>query len=181
MGRLLKKAAEMEAAAGRKRKVYSGESELSESSIQLKTRRLADVSAGNSALAVSSESLDDGLASCCSSNGSSELALEASKFVDLELDSEATVDSLDCGERRETTPLREAGELESTARPPEKIPRRRSASVKMPSEAELDEFFSAAEKSIQQKFINKYNYDIVKDQPLEGRYEWVEVQPRRQE
>lgn len=201
MGRFLRKceelvekaAAEMEAtAAGRKRKVCTGESELSASSIQLKTRRLADVAAGNSASPANSGSLscDEALASCCSSNGSSELAKETSKFVDLE-DNEATVefltssagDSLDCGgERRETTPLRETaaelGELESTEGPREPNPLRRSAQVKMPSEAELEEFFAAAEKSLQQKFIDKYNYDIVKDQPLEGRYEWAQVQLR---
>ncbi|KAH6796866.1 hypothetical protein C2S52_021420 [Perilla frutescens var. hirtella] len=198
----MEETAEMEAsaaAAGRKRKFYSGESDLSVSFIQLKTMRLGDVAVGNSASPASSGSLwcetvglDDALASCCSSNGSSELAKEASKFVDLE-DNEATLeflitsaaDSLDCGERRETTPLRvaeaESGELESTARPRETDPRRRSASVKMPSEAELDEFFSTAEKSLQQKFIYKYNYDIVKDQPVEGRYEWVEIQLRRPE
>ncbi|KAH6799627.1 hypothetical protein C2S51_036111 [Perilla frutescens var. frutescens] len=196
------KAAEMEASAAapyRKRKFYSGESDLSVSFIQLKTMRLGDAAVGNSASPESSGSLwcktvgpDDALASCCSSNGSSELAKEASKFVDLE-DNEATLeflitsaaDSLDFGERRETTPLRvaeaESGELESTARPHETNPRRRSASVKMPSEAELDEFFSTAEKTLQQKFIYKYNYDIVKDQPVEGRYEWVEVQLWRPE
>lgn len=53
--------------------------------------------------------------------------------------------------RRETTPLREAeadsGELESTARP--------HTVAKTPSEAELEEFFSVAEKNIQKKFIEK--------------------------
>lgn len=201
MGRLLRKCEELEkaaaameaTAAGRKRKVYSGESEVSESSIQLKSRRLADVAVGNSASPASSGSLscDEALASCCSSNGSSELEKETSKFVDLE-DNEATVEflatsagenSLDCGGvRRETTPSREAeaesGELESTARPREPNPRGFSPPVKKPSEAELEEFFATAEKSLQQKFIDKYNYDIVKDQPLEGRYEWAQVQLR---
>lgn len=201
MGRLLRKCEELEkaaaeagmeaTAAGRKRKVYSEGSEISGSSIQLKTRRLADVAVGNSASPASSGSLscDEALASCCSSNGSSELAKQTSKFVDLE-DNEGTEeflatsagDSLDCGVRRETTPSREAqaesGELESTARPGEPNPRGLSPPVKMPSEAELEEFFAAAEKSLQQKFIDKYNYDIVKDQPLEGRYEWAQVQLR---
>lgn len=99
MGRLLRKCEELEkkaatavgemeaTAAGRKRKVYSGESEVSESSIQLKARRLADVAVGNSASPASSGSLscDEALASCCSSNGSSELEKETSKFVDLEV------------------------------------------------------------------------------------------------
>lgn len=98
MGRLLRKCEELEkaaaaaagmeaTAAGRKRKVYSGGSEISESSIQHKTRRLADVAVGNSASPVSSGSLscDEALASCCSSNGSSELAKQTSKFADLEV------------------------------------------------------------------------------------------------
>ncbi|KAG6386860.1 hypothetical protein SASPL_152037 [Salvia splendens] len=185
---------ESAAAAGeRKRKVYLGESELSASSIHLKAPRLDDVASANSASPASSGDLscetvggDDAFASCCTSNGSGDLTKETSKFVDLE-DNEDTVevlttsagDSLDCRERSETTPVREArgesGELESIREPD---PRRHSAEMKMPSEAELEEFFAAAEKNIQQKFIDKYNYDIVKDQPLEGRYEWVLVPVR---
>ncbi|KAL7094502.1 hypothetical protein ACP275_11G107300 [Erythranthe tilingii] len=88
-----------------------------------------------------------------------------------------------CFFRRETTPLSDAaepdsaGELESTARPRETTTRRRStAAEKMPSEAELEQFFAAAENNLHKQFTNKYNYDIVKDQPLEGRYEWIRIQ-----
>ena len=45
---------------------------------------------------------------------------------------------------------------------------------KMPTESEIDEFFAVAEKDIQKQFEDKYNYDIVKDMPLDGRYEWVQ-------
>ncbi|KAG9155239.1 hypothetical protein Leryth_023270 [Lithospermum erythrorhizon] len=45
---------------------------------------------------------------------------------------------------------------------------RKKALTKMPSEAELEDFFSAAEKYEQNRFAEKYNYDIVKDVPLEG-------------
>ncbi|RDX81943.1 Cyclin-dependent kinase inhibitor 6, partial [Mucuna pruriens] len=48
---------------------------------------------------------------------------------------------------------------------------------KMPTESELEEFFATAEKDIQKRFSDKYNYDIVKDVPLEGRYEWVKLKP----
>ncbi|KAL0430296.1 UNVERIFIED_CONTAM: Cyclin-dependent kinase inhibitor 7 [Sesamum radiatum] len=98
-------------------------------------------------------------------------------------------DSLDCRERivkksycfrRGTTPLTEVQaesvEMDSTARPLESNSRHRSMAEKMPSEAELEEFFAAAEKNLQRQFIDKYNYDIVKDLPLEGRYEWVQIQ-----
>ncbi|XP_052194322.1 cyclin-dependent kinase inhibitor 7 [Diospyros lotus] len=47
----------------------------------------------------------------------------------------------------------------------------------MPSMVEIQEFFSAAEKSEQKRFTEKYNYDVVKDVPLEGRYQWVRLRP----
>ncbi|KAG6422652.1 hypothetical protein SASPL_113029 [Salvia splendens] len=48
----------------------------------------------------------------------------------------------------------------------------------MPSAEELDGFFfAAAEKYKQKRFAEKYNYDIVKDVPLEGRYHWVRLLP----
>ncbi|PWA85810.1 cyclin-dependent kinase inhibitor 7 [Artemisia annua] len=45
----------------------------------------------------------------------------------------------------------------------------------VPSAKELDEFFKEAEKHQQKRFIEKYNFDIVKDVPIEGRYEWVKL------
>ncbi|VFQ72122.1 unnamed protein product [Cuscuta campestris] len=44
-----------------------------------------------------------------------------------------------------------------------------------PPEAEIEEFFADAEKYEQKKFLEKYNYDVVKDAPLEGRYQWVRL------
>ncbi|KAI3448099.1 hypothetical protein Pfo_004764 [Paulownia fortunei] len=53
-----------------------------------------------------------------------------------------------------------------------------SASVaKRPSAAELEEFFVVAEKYVQKRFAEKYNYDIAKDVPLKGRYQWVLLHP----
>ncbi|KAK4393308.1 Cyclin-dependent kinase inhibitor 6 [Sesamum angolense] len=184
------------AASGRKRKVVLGKSELSTSSVQRKTRRVPVVTPQNSASPESSgnsstcESVGSGhvLASCCSSSRSSELAKESSKFVDLEQENEATVEffatsaghSVDFGVRGENTPSSEvqaeSDELESTARPRESSSRRSSTAEKMPTTAELEEFFVAAETNLQKQFIDKYNYDIVKDEPLEGRYEWVQIQ-----
>ncbi|KFK35995.1 hypothetical protein AALP_AA4G064400 [Arabis alpina] len=48
---------------------------------------------------------------------------------------------------------------------------------KSPTKAELDDFFSASEKYEQKRFTAKYNYDIVNDTPLEGRYQWVSLKP----
>ncbi|KAL9152315.1 hypothetical protein ABFS82_11G114400 [Erythranthe guttata] len=184
------------AAVGSKRKVGLEERQLSECSIQLKTRRIAVAAPEDSASSENSENstcevTDHCLASCSSSNGSTELAKGRSKFLDLEENEVAVAveffatsagHSSDSRER-ETTPLSDAaepdsaGELESTARPRETSNRRRStAAEKMPSEAELEEFFAAAENNLHKQFTNKYNYDIVKDQPLEGRYEWVQIQ-----
>ncbi|KAL6522595.1 hypothetical protein OROMI_031553 [Orobanche minor] len=46
-----------------------------------------------------------------------------------------------------------------------------------PSAEELEEFFTAAEKYEQKRFVDKYNFDIVKDVPLEGKYQWVRLHP----
>lgn len=80
------------AAAGRKRKTILAESQLSKSSIQLKTRRLNAMTPENSASPASScnstcETVSSShvLASCCSSSRPSEVAKEISDFVDLEV------------------------------------------------------------------------------------------------
>ncbi|KAL3621165.1 hypothetical protein CASFOL_036077 [Castilleja foliolosa] len=58
--------------------------------------------------------------------------------------------------------------------PPEN-PRRKIVEI-TPSAAELDEFFAAAEEYDRKRFVEKYNFDIVKDVPLEGKYQWVRLQ-----
>ncbi|KAG8367074.1 hypothetical protein BUALT_Bualt16G0034800 [Buddleja alternifolia] len=153
---------EAAAAAGRKRKVGLGELQVDRSSVQLKTRRLDVVAPKNSASAANSGestcesvSSDQVLASCCSSNRSKGNS-----------------------KRESTAPVEsESGELESTTDTPSKSNlRRRTMAERVPSEAELEEFFAAAESNIHKQFTHKYNYDIVKDEPLEGRYEWVPIQ-----
>ncbi|XP_010439694.1 PREDICTED: cyclin-dependent kinase inhibitor 3-like [Camelina sativa] len=47
----------------------------------------------------------------------------------------------------------------------------------IPTTSELEEFFAFAEQQQQRLFIEKYNFDIVNDVPLSGRYEWVQVTP----
>ncbi|KAI5386940.1 hypothetical protein KIW84_073181 [Lathyrus oleraceus] len=42
-------------------------------------------------------------------------------------------------------------------------------------EEEIDEFFARFEREEQKRFSEKYNFDIVRDMPLEGRYEWVHL------
>ncbi|KAL8541370.1 hypothetical protein ACS0TY_002574 [Phlomoides rotata] len=52
-----------------------------------------------------------------------------------------------------------------------------SVAEMMPSAEELEDFFATAEKYEQKRFAEKYNYDILKDVPLEGKYQWVRLLP----
>ncbi|KAK4270242.1 hypothetical protein QN277_023303 [Acacia crassicarpa] len=45
----------------------------------------------------------------------------------------------------------------------------------IPTAFEIEEFFAFAEKQQHRIFMEKYNFDIVNDVPLPGRYEWVQV------
>ncbi|KAL7246846.1 hypothetical protein ACSBR2_001874 [Camellia fascicularis] len=92
---------------------------------------------------------------------------------------------INCRFRREMTPSSELStdmdELESsTVTKPSSAAslfRRKHLVAKMPSAAEIEEFFSTAEKLEQKLFADKYNYDIKKDLPKEGRYQWVRLKP----
>ncbi|KAG6429230.1 hypothetical protein SASPL_107275 [Salvia splendens] len=46
-----------------------------------------------------------------------------------------------------------------------------------PPAHELEEFFAREDQLVQRRFAEKYNFDIVKDLALRGRYEWVAVRP----
>ncbi|RLN35489.1 cyclin-dependent kinase inhibitor 6 [Panicum miliaceum] len=46
-----------------------------------------------------------------------------------------------------------------------------------PPPEEVEAFLAAAESSLARRFAAKYNYDVVKDAPMDGRYEWVRVGP----
>ncbi|KAL0551367.1 hypothetical protein IC582_010453 [Cucumis melo] len=52
-----------------------------------------------------------------------------------------------------------------------------SSNRHIPTTREMDEFFALAEEKQQRHFIEKYNFDPVKDTPLPGRYEWEKLQP----
>ncbi|XP_052205312.1 cyclin-dependent kinase inhibitor 7-like [Diospyros lotus] len=194
-------AAAARTSAARRRKVGgSGELNFSSPLIQLRSRgrvvvtpqktSVSPAASGNSRRQTISNSHcssagSDGLPhSCCSSSASSDVANNMFNVVDLEEENvpiQTSTCSFNSDERRETTASSEvqveSGDLESTARPSEANSRRRSSAAKMPSEIELEEFFAAAEKDLQKRFREKYNYDIAKDVPLEGRYEWVRLKP----
>ncbi|MBA0573042.1 hypothetical protein Golob_000337 [Gossypium lobatum] len=79
---------------------------------------------------------------------------------------------------RETPPLSEhCGDSDEMQSPEKKPPPSTMKPPKIPSQAEIDEFFSVAEKYEQKRFAEKYNYDIVKDVPLDGRYQWLRLKP----
>ncbi|XP_061367845.1 cyclin-dependent kinase inhibitor 4-like [Gastrolobium bilobum] len=45
----------------------------------------------------------------------------------------------------------------------------------IPTAFEMEEFFAHIEQQQRTMFMDKYNFDIVNDVPLPGRYEWVQV------
>ncbi|ESW28542.1 hypothetical protein PHAVU_003G295400 [Phaseolus vulgaris] len=112
--------------------------------------------------------------SCCSSNHVKELHTAP---LDLQAKGFETVDSANrnfksssllsefCGDSEESTmfPAKSSAEVNEKRR------------VKEPPKAEIEEFFVMAEKYEQKRFVEKYNFDIVRDMPLEGRYQWVRL------
>ncbi|KAL9261167.1 Cyclin-dependent kinase inhibitor 3-like protein [Drosera capensis] len=137
---------------------------------------------------------DDGLpeavaaSSCCSSNSSTG-GEENKQEADCDEDVLKTADpeeveecgagrensmDFDLRQRREKTPSRESQPQADDAM---NSRNRSSIGSKMPSDLEIEEFFAEAEKDLQKRFIDKYNFDIVRDVPLEGRYQWVPVKP----
>ncbi|KAK4401639.1 Cyclin-dependent kinase inhibitor 7 [Sesamum angolense] len=97
-------------------------------------------------------------------------------FTDEVFSREATPTSELYGDSEQVLMYPNATSKKKSSPPPRrKIPA--SLAETMPSAAELEEFFAAAEKYEQKRFTEKYNYDIVKDVPLEGKYQWVRLQP----
>lgn len=136
---------------------------------------------------LSPSSYDFASVSCCSSNGSSEVEKEMSDFVDLEEESDGVYASTyhRCRrERREKTPSNEVGaesdDMGSASKPTSEANSRRRP--KMPTQAELDDFFAVAEKNeALEDFKDKYNFDFVKEEPLKGRYEWSRIENKAEE
>ncbi|KAI3769864.1 hypothetical protein L6452_00978 [Arctium lappa] len=92
---------------------------------------------------------------------------------------ETSASSVVCLESEEMESVSTSTPKKKNPAPPSEATSRRkpSAAATMPSAAELEEFFSKAEKYEKKRFADKYNYDIVKDAPMEGRYQWVRLKP----
>nr|KJB79233.1 hypothetical protein B456_013G042600 [Gossypium raimondii] len=130
----------------------------------------------------------DSSASRCSSNESCDILKDSLRFVDLEFmnvplqaksfETEISTCTNVNKFSRETPPLSEhCGDSDEMQSPEKKPPPSTTKPPKIPSQAEIDEFFSVAEKYEQKRFAEKYNYDIVKDVPLDGRYQWLRLKP----
>ncbi|KAA8548428.1 hypothetical protein F0562_000112 [Nyssa sinensis] len=88
---------------------------------------------------------------------------------------------------RETTPcslIRDPDSIKtpgSTTRPTSSTEANRRMKNSMqrhiPTASEMNEFFVGAEEQQHRQFIEKYNFDPVKDEPLPGRYEWAKLDP----
>ncbi|KAE9449757.1 hypothetical protein C3L33_18343, partial [Rhododendron williamsianum] len=154
-------------AAANRRKIGGGVSKHSPSLVQLRSRRRPIAKPLNSGPQTSSDDhrssgprSDHVTTSCCSSDASSEIVTGRFKIVDPEMEAES-------GELESTATLSEANSRsEATAK---------TWTEKIPSEAEIEEFFAAAESEVEKRFREKYNFDLVNFVPLEGRYEWVRV------
>ncbi|XP_004294829.1 PREDICTED: cyclin-dependent kinase inhibitor 7 isoform X2 [Fragaria vesca subsp. vesca] len=110
--------------------------------------------------------------SCCSCNELHDVVFITSPLLDLEAKSFETdyYTAPPSHKFRETTPsselcLENSEEMDSPA------------VSKSPPSDEIEEFFATAEKYEQKRFAEKYNFDIVKEAPLEGRYHWVRLKP----
>ncbi|XP_010028484.2 cyclin-dependent kinase inhibitor 1 [Eucalyptus grandis] len=73
---------------------------------------------------------------------------------------------------RETPASLDARRRQPETQPPP-APGADAAKVKSTRAAEIEAYLSAAEREQQRRFAERYNYDVVNDAPLEGRYEWI--------
>ncbi|KAK4258756.1 hypothetical protein QN277_005168 [Acacia crassicarpa] len=138
---------------------------------------------------VSGDTFSDRSFSCCSSNivKSSSGIVDSTATTtppDLEAKGFEIVESTSSDIKlfRDMCLLSESfGDSEETATLPMKPPsavmskHRNIPLANMPPKEEIEEFFATAEKYEQERFAEKYNYDIAKDVPLDGQYQWVRL------
>ncbi|URD75306.1 cyclin-dependent kinase inhibitor [Musa troglodytarum] len=119
------------------------------------------------------------------SYGENVLELEASSSNLLRtvfVHGESSSNLLGCRSARESTPcslIRNSetiGSPGSTTRPTKfTVSSKRQASPIVPTGPEMEELFAGPEQLQQRRFMERYNFDVAKDQPLPGRYEWVKL------
>ncbi|CAL9073561.1 unnamed protein product [Musa textilis] len=98
------------------------------------------------------------------SYGENVLELEASR---------SARESTPCSLKRNSETIGSPG---STTRPTKfTVSSKRQASPIVPTDPEMEELFAGPEQLQQRRFMERYNFDVAKDQPLPGRYEWVKL------
>ncbi|KAH0688958.1 hypothetical protein KY289_016316 [Solanum tuberosum] len=134
--------------------------------MMMKKRKICDTyTPGNvvSPVASSENYESDGSSmSCCSRNGSSN-----SKSLDLDANGGEVADTKEKkwieeeSESEKMPPLEEFGEVE--------------LNEIIPTTEEIEEFFTRCELRTCKRLREKYNFDFEKEEPLEGRFEWVKI------
>ncbi|TMW92862.1 hypothetical protein EJD97_012473 [Solanum chilense] len=89
---------------------------------------------------------------------------------EIELDEMASVEEIDELELKEMQSLEEEVELDEMLPPPEE-----PEPPLNPTTEELEEFFTRHEQRISTRLRQNYNFDFEKEEPLEGRFEWVPI------
>ncbi|XP_030450555.2 cyclin-dependent kinase inhibitor 7-like [Syzygium oleosum] len=98
----------------------------------------------------------------------------ASEAEDLKIETEDKTCS-DGNLRREAPASLDAPRRPETQPPPAPAAGAEAAKVRSACAAEIEAYLSAMEREQQRRFADKYNYDVVNDVPLEGRYEWIPI------
>ncbi|KAH6812369.1 hypothetical protein C2S51_026131 [Perilla frutescens var. frutescens] len=109
-----------------------------------------------------------------------DLEIEASfgeNNLDMEPRERCTRESTPCSMIRAADSITTPGSSTKRRSPTASNQRAQNAIRNIPTAREMDDFFACAEEPQQRLFIEKYNFDIVNDSPLPGRYEWVRVMP----
>ncbi|PNX92627.1 cyclin-dependent kinase inhibitor 3-like protein [Trifolium pratense] len=161
----------------------------SSSYLELRSRRLRklppppqprreNASAGNSRLRECSgktSSSVEKLGSFCAEEENVDFTVEGSfgeNFLEIEGKDRSTRESTPCSLIRDSSVIHTPG---STTRQRTQRVIHENMQRNIPTSTEMDEFFALAEKQQQANFMEKYNFDVVNDVPLPGRYEWVPV------
>ncbi|KAE8658452.1 Cyclin-dependent kinase inhibitor 5 [Hibiscus syriacus] len=141
---------------------------------------------GSQGIAQEEDNGNDNVINCINindnNNESNDCGGVEASFGENILDNEArergTRESTPCSLIRDPQSIRTPG---STTRPTSSAETsqrvQNSTRQHIPTSNEMDEFFALAEVDQQRQFIEKYNFDPVKDKPLRGRYQWEKVDP----
>ncbi|KAJ3700220.1 hypothetical protein LUZ61_003925 [Rhynchospora tenuis] len=185
----------IKAASMAKTSLKEAEVEL-EGYLELRSRRLfmtpritrPSVNSANRRCNMSKLEASSGRLSRCSSTSSlagvnsekdiAECSNLRSRGAEVANDQESSVGNCECNrERRNVGPSSESkGQISDLESESDEKSRHRSSPVnRMPSQTEIDDFFGVAEKAIRDRFTSKYNFDVEREMPLEGRYEWVQL------